>query len=344
MGVPVRGPTAGRLRAAGSGALEAGLNQAADAGRSVAPLVHHGLRYASQQEFLAGAVPFLLEGLERGESVWVVARAHNAACLRAALGPDARNVVFHDCRRWYQHPVRALAALDNAVRRLRGRRQRLRMIGEPAWMARPGRQQREWARHEALVNVALATASASLMCAYDTRVLDAEQVAQVGQTHPTMMVGDSPRPSSCYRDPVLFSAECDRFPLPDPPPEALRLAFNRLGQLATLREFMTSYATWAGARAQAVEQFVQALDEVATNVMEHGGGVGVLRLWTGPRVLSCEVSDSGAGIEDPLAGQLPPPAGRVGGCGLWLARQFCDLVEVRSNAAGTTVRLHLALP
>jgi hypothetical protein len=99
MGVPVRGPTASRLRAAGSGALEAGLNQAADTARSVAPLVHHGLRYASQQEFLAGSVPFLLEGLARGESVWVVARAHNAACLRAVLGPDARNMVFHDCRR-----------------------------------------------------------------------------------------------------------------------------------------------------------------------------------------------------------------------------------------------------
>jgi anti-sigma regulatory factor (Ser/Thr protein kinase) len=44
-----------------------------------------------------------------------------------------------------------------------------------------------------------------------------------------------------------------------------------------------------------------------------------------------------------LAGHLPLPPGRAGGCGLWLARQFCDLVEVRSGVDGTTVRLHLTL-
>jgi hypothetical protein len=33
----------------------------------------------------------------------------------------------------------------------------------------------------------------------------------------------------------------------------------------------------------------------------------------------------------------------VGGLGLWLARYFSDLVEVRTDPAGTIVRLHLAL-
>jgi hypothetical protein len=33
------------------------------------------------------------------------------------------------------------------------------------------------------------------------------------------------------------------------------------------------------------------------------------------------------------------PSGR----GRWLARQLCDLVQVRTGAAGTTVRLHLTL-
>jgi hypothetical protein len=59
--------------------------------------------------------------------------------------------------------------------------------------------------------------------------------------------------------------------------------------------------------------------------------------------MSCEVSDTGAGLPDPLAGHLPPPAGRAGLRGLWLARQFCDLLEVRSDPAATTVRLQLDL-
>ena len=35
---------------------------------------------------------------------------------------------------------------------------------------------------------------------------------------------------------------------------------------------------------------------------------------------------------------------RAGGRGLWIANQLCDLVQVRSGAAGTTVRLHARLP
>jgi hypothetical protein len=29
--------------------------------------------------------------------------------------------------------------------------------------------------------------------------------------------------------------------------------------------------------------------------------------------------------------------------GIWIANQVCDLVQVRSTASGTTVRLHLRL-
>ena len=30
----------------------------------------------------------------------------------------------------------------------------------------------------------------------------------------------------------------------------------------------------------------------------------------------------------------------MGGRGVWLANQLCDLVQIRSGAAGTVVRLH----
>jgi anti-sigma regulatory factor (Ser/Thr protein kinase) len=306
-------------------------------------LTHQGLLYGSKEGFLSGTVPFVLDGLERGDPIWIVTTGRNAGWLRKALGADASRVVFHDCSQWYRHPARALAALHRAVRVDAGG-QRLRMIGEPLWTARTGQERREWARCESVVNVALASANASFVCTYDTRMVGQEVVAQVARTHPELVVDGGARPSPSYSDPTLFNAECDRSPLPEPPSSALRLAFERLDQLAGLRVFMTSYATWAGAPPQSVEQFVQAVDEIATNAIEHGGGSGVLRVWTGPQTMSCEVRDSGAGLEDPLAGHLPPPPGRTGLCGLWLARQFCDLVEVRSDSAGTTVRLHLALP
>lgn len=305
-------------------------------------LVHQGLLYASEETFLAGTVPFIQDGLERGDQIWVMSTVRNAGWLQAALGSDARQVVFGDCSQFYRHPVRALATLNRAAR-LSGDRHRLRMIGEPLWIARSGPESIEGARQESLLNVALGSCNASVVCAYDTRVVDPQVLAQVARTHPELVGDGGARPSPDYTDPAVFTAECDSSPLAEPPSSALRLAFDHLGQLATLRAFMTSYATWAGAATQSVAQFVQAVDEVATNAIEHGGGSGVVRIWTGAQRMSCEVSDTGAGLPDPLAGYLPLPLGRAGGCGLWLARQFCDLVEVRSNPAGTTVRLHLTL-
>ncbi len=307
-------------------------------------LAHQALLYRSKEEFLAGTVPFIRDGLDCDDPIRIATTDRNTSWLRAELGPAARHVTFCENSQWYGHPVRALAALDRVVRALGGGGRRPRIIREPLWTAGTGSERKEWARHESLVNAALASASVSFVCTYDSGVVASEVMAQVTRTHPELVIDGSLWPSPNYTDPAVFNAECDRSPLPEPPSSALRLAFDCVGQLATLRAFMTSYATWAGAAPQSVEQFVQAVDEVATNAIEHGGESGVLRIWTGQQMISCEVRDTGVGLHDPLAGHLPPPPGRADLRGLWLARQFCDLVEVRSDPAGTTVRLHLALP
>ncbi len=304
---------------------------------------HQALLYGSEEEFLAGTVPFIQDGLECGDPIRIATTDRNTAWLRAALGVDSQHVTFCESRQWYGHPVRALAALHRTVQAAAQAGQRLRMIGEPLWTARTAPESKEWARHESLVNAAFAVADAALLCTYDIRVVDADAVANVGRTHPKLVVNGSLRPSPNYTDPAAFNAECNRPPLPELPPPALWLRFHRLEQLATLRDFVTAHALQAGAAAHIVEQFVHAVDEVATNAIEHGGESGVLQIWIDRHTMLCEVSDTGAGLRDPLVGHLPPGvAGRRHG--LWLARQFSDLVELHSDAAGTTVRLHLALP
>jgi len=57
---------------------------------------------------------------------------------------------------------------------------------------------------------------------------------------------------------------------------------------------------------------------------------------------SCEVRDGGQ-IHDLLAGRVRPGAEEIGGRGLWLVNHLCGLVQIRSSAGGTVVRLHLAL-
>jgi anti-sigma regulatory factor (Ser/Thr protein kinase) len=66
-------------------------------------------------------------------------------------------------------------------------------------------------------------------------------------------------------------------------------------------------------------------------------------MWATRTAVICEVRDGGH-ITDPLAGQLrPDPAMAGGGRGLWVVHQLCDLVQVRTGAEGTTVRVHMRL-
>jgi anti-sigma regulatory factor (Ser/Thr protein kinase) len=61
-------------------------------------------------------------------------------------------------------------------------------------------------------------------------------------------------------------------------------------------------------------------------------------MWLEPGAVVIEFSDSGH-LADPLTGRLTPPLDSVGGRGLYLVHQLCDLVQVRSSPRGTTVRV-----
>jgi anti-sigma regulatory factor (Ser/Thr protein kinase) len=307
-------------------------------------LTHQAVLYGSEEDFLAGIVPFVREGLESGDLIRIAATDGNAGRLRAALGADTGRVMFDDLSQHYRHPVRTLAALHRTVQQASRAGQRLRLIGEPRWSARTAQQSKEWARYESLVNAALAWSNAALVCTYDTRSVDSRILTDVVRTHPTVVIRGTARASLSYLDPLVFNAECDRTPLPQAPFPAQSLSFDSADQLATLRSFVTSHATAAGAAVREVEQFVQAVNEVAINAIEYGGGSGVMQIWTGPRAMVCEVSDTGTGLLDPLAGRLPSGRSTARGRRLWLARQLCDLLELRTGPAGTTVRLHLNQP
>ncbi len=321
-----------------------GVLGAGDAGRGGTLLTHRGLLYGSQEEFLAGTVPFIRDGLEHGDPIRIATTDRNAGWLRAALGVDVQRVAFSDSSQRCRHPVRALAALHDAVRQVGTDGQRLRVIREPWWTVCTAQERKEWARHESIVNAALASANAALVCAYDTCAVDPDVLDIVARTHPELVANGASRPSPGYANPAVFNAECNSSALPELPPPTLWLRFRHLDQLAALRAFVTSHATQTGAARQHVDQFVQAVDEVATNAIQHGGGSGVLQIWVDSHTMMCEVSDTGTGLRDPLAGHLPPGRVAARGRGLWIARHFSDLIELHSGPAGTIVRLHLTPP
>ena len=94
----------------------------------------------------------------------------------------------------------------------------------------------------------------------------------------------------------------------------------------------------AGLDDERVDDLVYAVNEVVTNSICHGEGRARVSFWLDDGTVFCEVRDRGW-IRDPLAGRVAPNPKRVNGRGLWLVNQLCDLVQLRSSPAGTTLRM-----
>src|SRR5256885_4689146 len=117
---------------------------------------HEALFYSGDDDFPLGTLPFILQGLERGEAVLVVERKEKASLLRRGLGEDASGVLFADMDAVGANPARIIPAWQDFVDRHGQSGGRMRGIGEPILAARPGDELVECQRHESLLNVAFA--------------------------------------------------------------------------------------------------------------------------------------------------------------------------------------------
>ena len=82
---------------------------------------------------------------------------------------------------------------------------------------------------------------------------------------------------------------------------------------------------------------ILATSEVVMNAARHGDGVRRIRVGGGDGTFACEVSDRGGGLNDPLAGYVPPGAPAAGGAGLWVARQLTRRLDLAPSPEGGLV-------
>jgi anti-sigma regulatory factor (Ser/Thr protein kinase) len=297
--------------------------------------------YAGIDEFVAGMSAFLRAGVAAGEPSLVVVSAEKIALLREALGDDADSVLFADMDGVGSNPARIIPAWREFVTAYGDTGRPLRGIGEPISPQRTSAEMVECHRHEALLNIAFAdTAAFHLVCPYDTTALDPEVVETARRTHPAV-VEDGVAGISALFDGLDAVAEPFADPLSPPPGDAAELDINA-GALRAIRRFVRGAAAAASLTVERARDLVVAVNEIATNTVVHGGGRGRLLAWREPDVLVFEVRDTGR-IAQPLAGRVRPEQGQIGGYGLWLANQLCDLVQVRAYGSAGAVRLHMRL-
>lgn len=294
--------------------------------------------YAGDDEFRAGTLRFLRDGLERDEPAMVIACARKIALLRDALGVDAERVRFTDLRDVGTNPARVIPVWTRFLRDVGGAGQAARGIAEPLHAERSVQEDVECDRHESLINLAFANAvDFRLLCPYDVSALEPSVIARAHCTHPFVSDADGWARHSAAFHGLAVAAEPCRAPLPQPPADAQTIAVMPAGLLA-LRAVVARRAERAGLSARRREDLVLAVNELATNSIRHGGGAGTLTIWETESALVCQVTDGGH-LADPLAGRVLPEPGQVGRYGLWLVNQLCDLVEQRTLPGGNLVRV-----
>jgi anti-sigma regulatory factor (Ser/Thr protein kinase) len=300
---------------------------------------HEALLWRGLEDFLAGTVPFIEEGLAAGEPVMAAVVPERLAALEDALGAHAARVRFVDMTQLGQNPARILPAWQRFAREHAVDGQAVRGIGEPIWSGRRPAEVVECQLHEALLNVAVEPdVPLWLLCPYDVQRLPAEVVTEAHRSHEVIVEVEHHRHSALYGG-AHNAARMFQADLPLVDVAVSHRVFAAADELRAVRKDVTAHALGAGLSAAAAADVALAVHEVAINSLTHGGGRGELRIWREDDALICEVHDDGR-IADPMVGRRAPSWGEESGRGLWMANQLCDLVQVRSGQGGTTVRIH----
>jgi anti-sigma regulatory factor (Ser/Thr protein kinase) len=297
-------------------------------------LRHEAVIYRDDDDFLTATVPFLYEALENVEPALVAVRRTKTTLLEEELGDDADAVRFAEIETLGRNPARIIPFWRSFVDEHGG--EPVRGIGEPVWPGRAPAELEECERHESLLGVAFSAPPAwSLLCPFDAG-LDDEILEGVAHSHGSVARDGVTEAGTAGRG----EADCFAGELPRRPAGCEPFEFDRTG-LFEVRQRVAWLAQSAGLPAQDATDLVVSASELAANSIVHGGGSGTLYVWREGDRLLVEVEDRGS-IEKPLVGRVRPEPTQVGGRGLWLANQFCDLVQIRSGPAGTAVRLQMS--
>lgn len=298
-------------------------------------LRHAAFFYGDRPSYRGEIARFARAGMARGQPALIALPGSEADLIGAQLADEPGELVCFDMRELGRNPARIIPALRAFTDRHAG--ERVRVIEEPVWPGRSAAEAREAVRSDALINLALARAEASVLCPFDVAGLPAPVIAAAQLTHPEHLT-DGHRAAATPREgpPWQFPPGYDD-PLP-PPPAAAEVLFYH-SDLTLVRRLVAGHARNASLGSHLAADLVLSVSEVAANTLDHTASGGRLHVWHDDEEMLCQTHDTGQ-IADPLAGRIRnDPDNR--GHGLFVVNQVCDLVELRTERAGTTIRMHM---
>jgi anti-sigma regulatory factor (Ser/Thr protein kinase) len=300
---------------------------------------HEALPYFSAGQLVERLAPQVAAAVSAGDPVVAVLDEATGGQLRDALGADSSGVDFQDPLQVHRMPAFTVALQWARTSRL---------ITAPGGRALVVSQQLDtiaggphhWARLDIGVNVATAGLPVTVLCPFEHGIA---RLPVVQATHPLLSTATGSEPSRFYREPEESVLDYPPPPPPDLGTPAAELTFVP-DDLVDLRHLVSRVAGSTSLDPDRVADLVLAVNELASNSVEHGPGWGRLRLWTsadsGADVVA-EVADASR-MTVPFPGmRMPPPAG-ARGRGLWLAAELADALEVWSEPRDTVIRVRMS--
>jgi anti-sigma regulatory factor (Ser/Thr protein kinase) len=288
--------------------------------------------YDSVEDLVGQVSEFLEAGLARGERVMIVVESGKTARFRDVFGHRAEVAAMEDVA---PNPSRLIGLWQDFLDAKAAPGEMVWGVGEPVYPGRPDAEVVEAQIHERLLDRAFAGTRYRLRaaCPYDTGRLTTEAIEEMEHSHRYVHEDGRLRVNPLFIDdgPILDGD------LPDPPiPDAWFTPFTAI-DLAGMRRDLAEQAQDLGVSADRIPDLLLAVNEIATNSVLYAGG-GTLGVWPDNGRMVCEVRDSGH-IRDELVGRRRPDFTRERGRGIWLANQVSDLVQIRTGANGTRVRV-----
>jgi anti-sigma regulatory factor (Ser/Thr protein kinase) len=303
-------------------------------------LEHAAAFHTGPTDLLAQLLPIVERARAEGEPVALAVRPQTERALRTALGSVAGVVNLGTPSGADAGSGQTLAAYwARELRELVGDGRPVTVVVEHD-TALDGVDGRFWTELDAAVNIALADLPVHMTCFFPELPLHLEVVDGARRNHRHLLLDGRLQANPEHRPPRDVLGER---PAPAPlllgPPD-LDLIFSAW-QLHEVRAAVEETLLAAGFGVTRTEDVVLAVNEVATNAVEHGAAEARLMVWSTPGGLTCEIHDVGR-LVDPLPGLQAPHPSDARGRGVWIARQLCDVLHVWADGEGTHVRLHAA--
>ncbi|WP_123533928.1 MEDS domain-containing protein [Halosimplex salinum] len=179
---------------------------------------HFALVYESEDERYAAAVPFLREGLDRGERCMYVGDERSLGAVQAALrsrgvdvdaAVESGALVFETVQNTYLRdgsfdPDSMIALYEDVIDAATEEYEALRVVAETDWLLEDGASIEQFMQYESRINEVFANEDCIAMCQYDREAFPAEVVRDIVRTHPHLIYGDTVCNNFYYTPPEEF--------------------------------------------------------------------------------------------------------------------------------------------